>query len=169
MTPDEYQQAALRTEFTPECININTAKAMTSTAGAGNRFDSTVDEIAEAVEKDHQLAKLLHAALGMCTETGEAQDMIKKHLIYGKPLDLANFVEECGDALWYIALGLHAAGVTMEDCMQRNISKLMLRYPDKFTAENALNRDLAAERVAIEGSSDVADENPMRRESRKER
>lgn len=163
MNANEYQQAALRTEFTPDCVNMNRAKFY------NEPLRQYTQEARDAATNDEQLGRLLHAALGMCTEAGEAQDMIKKHLIYGKPLDLANFVEECGDALWYIALGLHAAGVTMEDCMQRNISKLMLRFPDKFTSEKALNRDLAAERVAIEGSSDLADENPMRRESRKDR
>lgn len=137
MTPNEYQKAALRTEHSPEFIN-------------GPSY----------------LSRLMHGAIGMCTEAGELQDMLKKHLIYGKPLDLTNAVEEATDCLWYIAIVLDAAGVSMEDAMIRNITKLQLRYPDKFTSENALNRDLDAERQALEGSSDLADSNPMRRESR---
>lgn len=34
--------------------------------------------------------------------------------------------------------------------LERNINKLRVRYPEKFTAENALNRNLEAERKALE-------------------
>ena len=34
--------------------------------------------------------------------------------------------------------------------MQQNITKLQTRYPDKFTPEAALNRDIAAEVAALE-------------------
>ncbi len=177
MNADDYQKDALRTEFTPECININTTKALhaleargkpTQCAGCQScefRGDHPIvpafgdnDLIAEAVEKDQQLARLLHGALGACTETGELQDMIKKHLIYGKPLDLVNVIEEIGDTMWYLAIVLDACGVTMSDAMQRNITKLRLRYPEKFTSEKALNRDLAAERAALESPAFDIDE-----------
>lgn len=162
MTPNDYQQAALRTEFTPDILTVNRGN-LAKLAREMTERSWTTEELATAATKDMQLARILHAMIGMCTESAELQDMIKKHLIYGKAFDIANVVEECGDQLWYIALALDAAGVTMEDAMQRNITKLRLRYPDKFTNEHALNRDLAAERVAIEGSSDVADNNPIRR------
>lgn len=127
MTPNEYQQKALRTETTPPFV-----AAPFSVPGV-------------------DLARLLHGLLGMCTETGEAQDMVKKHLIYKKPFDATNILEECGDTLWYIALALDACGFTMEQAMDRNIAKLLKRFPEKFTEEAALNRNLEAERHALEG------------------
>lgn len=130
MTPNEYQQLALRTEKTPLFVN------------------KIVD--GEPVP-DLQLSQLMHGAIGMCTETGELQDMLKRHAIYGKPLDLTNVVEECGDKLWYIALALHAAGVSLEDCMKKNVAKLEARYGGSFSTEKALNRDLTAEQKALEG------------------
>jgi NTP pyrophosphatase (non-canonical NTP hydrolase) len=126
--PDEYQQAALRTERTPNFISTHSA--------AGH---------------DEMLGRLLHAALGACTETGELQDMIKKHLIYDRPLDKVNVLEECGDAIWYLSLALSACGYTMSECMERNLDKLRKRFPDKFTTERANERDLDAERAALEG------------------
>ena len=41
--------------------------------------------------------------------------------------------------------------------LTNNISKLQVRYPEKFTEEAALNRDLAAERVELEKVSDCPD------------
>lgn len=140
MTPNEYQKAALRTETTPEFISPT--------------FLALRDPERYASGKDldaGDLGRLLHGLLGMCTETGEAQDMVKKALIYGKPFDKINVLEECGDVLWYIALALDACGFTMEQAMERNIEKLKKRFPDRFTEAAALNRDLAAERAALEG------------------
>jgi NTP pyrophosphatase (non-canonical NTP hydrolase) len=99
---------------------------------------------------DQQVNRLLHAAIGMVTESGEFIDMLKKHLFYGKPLDLVNLQEEIGDQLWYIAIALDALGTTFEAEMRRNIAKLKARYPDKFTSDKAINRDLDAERAVLE-------------------
>ena len=41
--------------------------------------------------------------------------------------------------------------------LTNNISKLQVRYPEKFTEEAALNRDLAAERAELEKVSDCLD------------
>ena len=41
--------------------------------------------------------------------------------------------------------------------LTNNISKLQVRYPEKFTEEAALNRDLAAERAELEKVSDYPD------------
>lgn len=41
---------------------------------------------------------------------------------------------------------------TLEDVMQTNIDKLKARFPEKFTNELALNRDLEAERKVLENS-----------------
>ena len=41
--------------------------------------------------------------------------------------------------------------------LTNNISKLQVRYPEKYTNEAALNRDLAAERVELEKVSDCPD------------
>lgn len=94
--------------------------------------------------------RLLHGAMGLCTEAGELQDQLKKHIFYGKPLDIVNIAEECGDLFWYLAETLTAIDQKFVDVMQRNIDKLRARYPEKFTEEKALNRDLDAERSILE-------------------
>lgn len=107
------------------------------------------DKIYERVELVNTL-RLLHAGMGLATEAGEFVDMLKKHIFYGKPLDVLNLVEELGDSCWYIAIACDALQVSFEDVMKKNISKLKARYPNKFTQEDALNRDLKRERETLE-------------------
>lgn len=97
-------------------------------------------------------ADIVHAIIGVCTEGGESLDVVKKAFFYGKPVDYVNLDEEMGDKLWYIAMYCRARGITIEQLMEQNIKKLRARFPDKFTMEQAITRDLAAERAALEGS-----------------
>lgn len=93
---------------------------------------------------------LLHGGMGVATEAGELLDVIKKHHAYGKEIDLVNLREEIGDVLWYLALLCRATGTTLDQVAYRNIDKLRVRYPQKFTTINALNRDLETERRSLE-------------------
>ena len=88
--------------------------------------------------------------MGMQTETAEFTDALKKSLFYGKTLDTVNLKEELGDLLWYVSIAMDELGTTYEAEMQRVINKLKLRYPEKFTEEDATNRDLVAERKLLE-------------------
>ena len=94
---------------------------------------------------------LLHAIMGLVTESAELLDVLKKRHAYGKPLDLVNLREEAGDVLWYLPLLCRALGVSMNDVAALNIEKLRARYPAKFTTAAALNRNLDAERAILEG------------------
>jgi NTP pyrophosphatase (non-canonical NTP hydrolase) len=132
MTPNEFQKLCLRTEVTPNFVN--------TPASSESKLS----------DHDCKLARLLHGMIGVCTESGELQDMVKKHLVYGKSLDLTNVMEECFDVMWYVSLCLDAAGFSMEEAMERGIAKLRARYPNGFTEEAALNRDLAKERAELE-------------------
>lgn len=92
---------------------------------------------------------IIHAALGTISEAGEILDEILQSIIQDRPIDLTNLREEFGDQLWYQALGLRAVDSTFEDEAFKNIEKLKIRYPNQFTSENALERDLQAEKVAL--------------------
>jgi NTP pyrophosphatase (non-canonical NTP hydrolase) len=100
---------------------------------------------------DAPTIRLLHAFMGMATESSEALDMLKKHLMYGKPLDKVNAAEEIGDVLWYAAVALDTLGVSFEEIMDKNIAKLQKRFGNKFTSDAAINRDVVAERKILEG------------------
>ena len=176
-----------------------------------------------------QRLNLMHMNWGIVTEMGEAIDPIKKHIAYGKELDLVNIGEEIADTCWYIANKarlflseeasqalwseeifkccildfeaekaleikdlfdvtevFHAVSKNintfsshyMEEDLERdsvgidnmtllfkvaeflkldfwqlltnNIQKLQVRYPEKFSNELALNRNLEEERKVLE-------------------
>jgi NTP pyrophosphatase (non-canonical NTP hydrolase) len=111
----------------------------------------------EAISKrssEPMIVRLDHAAMGLTTEIGEFVDVLKKYKIYGKPIDTVNLQEEIGDIFWYIALACNAlGGVKMSGIMERNIAKLKARYPEKYTNENALERNLETERQILESKN----------------
>jgi len=102
---------------------------------------------------DTDLLDDLHMILGMQTEAAEIADLYKKHIAYGKTLDLVNLKEEIGDLMWYIANMCNLHGWDLLEILATNIEKLKARYPDKFTNEQALNRDLVKERDILEGKN----------------
>lgn len=99
---------------------------------------------------EHSQERLIHAQMGMQTETAEFTDALKKSLFYGKPLDTVNLKEELGDLLWYVAIAMDELGTDFSTEAARVISKLKSRYPDKFTSECAENRNLETERKVLE-------------------
>ena len=115
MSPEEYVKAAVKTESP-----IN-------------------DNIFEKV-KDPQKLRMLHAAMGMATESSEFLDILKKHFFYGKPLDMTHAKKEVGDILWYMAVFCDATGTDFEELMQMNIDKLRARYEGNFSQDKAINR-----------------------------
>lgn len=94
--------------------------------------------------------RLLHAAMGMQTECAEFTDQLKKHVFYGKPLDVTNLKEEIGDLLWYLSLAMDELKTDFPQEQNRVINKLKVRYPSKFSSENALTRNLSDERRELE-------------------
>lgn len=84
------------------------------------------EEIVKGLAADS--AHLLHMVVGVCGEAGELLDAVKKHVIYGKTLDMDNVVEELGDLEFYLE-GIRAAlGVSRQTTLSANISKLAVRY-----------------------------------------
>lgn len=99
---------------------------------------------------DKSNIRLLHAAIGMCTEAGEFIDQLKKAIFYGKPLDKVNLLEETGDIFYYLGIALDELGSDFDTEQRKNIAKLKARYGDKFSSEAAINRDLDTEREILE-------------------
>lgn len=100
-------------------------------------------------------AGIVHAIVGMATETAEMIQALLNTIEDGKPFDMTNFVEEMGDELWYKTLGAMASGKTLDQIAWINTKKLAVRYPDKFTSEAALNRNLHGERAVLEAGNRI--------------
>lgn len=84
---------------------------------------------------------LILSALGLCGESGEFADAIKKNRYHGHPIPIAKLVEELGDILWYVSRATAAMGFDMEWIATRNINKLKARYPEGFSSERSIDRE----------------------------
>lgn len=84
---------------------------------------------------------LLHAVIGISGESGELIDAVKKHVFYGKDLDVNNVKEELGDILFYVGMACNALGISMDDVLDQNVEKLSKRYKEKFTEKEAIERN----------------------------
>ena len=84
---------------------------------------------------------LLNALMGLCGESGEAIDLMKKHLFQGHELDRDALIKELGDVAWYLAEAATGLGVDLSDVLQRNLDKLHARYPQGFDTQRSQRRE----------------------------
>lgn len=76
---------------------------------------------------------LLTAAIGLGSESGELQEIVKKMLFQGKPLNegnISHLSRELGDIIWYWTNACNALGIEPNDVIAENVKKLKARYPD---------------------------------------
>lgn len=134
-------------------MNVEMMKHLTNKLSV---FASTVGATApEGLGEDSSLRavnlRILHGAIGMFGEAGELLEAVGNQQVTGH-LDMVNVSEEIGDTQWYAAIVVDECGVGMDRILKSNIAKLSARYPDKFSIAACENRDLAAERVALEAN-----------------
>lgn len=84
---------------------------------------------------------LINSVMGLCGESGEAIDIVKKWLAQGHLLDKAHLASELGDVAWYLAEAATALGLDLEDILQANLDKLERRYPEGFSTEKSVSRE----------------------------
>ena len=83
---------------------------------------------------------LINGVMGLCGESGEAIDLVKKWLAQGHELDKEKLAKELGDICWYLAETATAIGYDLEDIMAANIETLTTRYPQGFEAARSIHR-----------------------------
>ena len=83
---------------------------------------------------------LINGVMGLCGESGEVIDIVKKHLHQGHALDREKLIKELGDVAWYLAEIATALNVSLEDVLEGNIQKLRQRYPEGFDTEKSIHR-----------------------------
>lgn len=100
------------------------------------------DKFVELLFKVMPIAMMkAHCALGATGEAGELADCIKREIIYGKPLDRANLIEELGDLKFYIQATQLVYGISEQEVLQANADKLSERYAGlAYSDEQAIAR-----------------------------
>jgi len=92
---------------------------------------------------------LLTSAIGLGSESGEFQEIVKKLFFQGKSLTEEtkfHMKRELGDILWYWTNACRALELDPNDVISENVTKLKARYPggdfDPFYSENRKEGDL---------------------------
>ena len=87
--------------------------------------------------------RLLTAALGLGSETGEFVEIVKKMFLQGKPASEDNIFHmkiELGDIMWYWATACIALKLDPYEVIQENQDKLEARYGEKFEVDRSEHR-----------------------------
>ena len=84
--------------------------------------------------------RLLTAALGLGSETGEFVEIVKKMFLQGKPPSDENIFHmkrELGDIMWYWVTACAALGLDPYEVINENQEKLAARYGEKFEVQRS--------------------------------
>ena len=87
-----------------------------------------------------EVPRLLTAALGLGSETGEFVEIVKKMILQGKPASDENIFHmkrELGDIMWYWTTACASLGLDPFEVISENQKKLEARYGEKFEVERS--------------------------------
>ena len=103
---------------------------------------SSLDERMKEIDSTSPIesAKLLTAALGLGSETGEFVEIVKKMFLQGKPADEDNIYHmkrELGDIMWYWTTACMALKLDPYEVIKENQDKLEARYGEKFEVDRS--------------------------------
>jgi len=91
-------------------------------------------------DSDIKMPRLLTAALGLGSETGEFVEIVKKMVLQGKPPSEDNIFHmkrELGDIMWYWATACSSLGLDPYEVIHENQVKLEARYGEKFEVQRS--------------------------------
>ena len=94
------------------------------------------------VEKNSNIKtpRLLTAALGLGSETGEFVEIVKKMYLQGKPPSEDNIFHmkrELGDIMWYWVTSCASLNLDPFEVISENQEKLAARYGEKFEVQRS--------------------------------
>ena len=84
--------------------------------------------------------RIKNAVMGLCGETGEIVDAVKKYFFHGHELDVSNVIEELGDVLYYLCWFAIEMDIDFSEICFENMQKLEKRYPNGFSSDRSINR-----------------------------
>ena len=91
-------------------------------------------------ESDIKTPRLLTAALGLGSETGEFVEIVKKMFLQGKPASDENIFHmkrELGDIMWYWVTACAALDLDPFEVITENQKKLEARYGEQFEVQRS--------------------------------
>ena len=121
------------------------------TSNESNNYDHLHRRIEELRNSEPVInpSLLLTSGIGLASEGGEFNEIIKKMFFQGKPLNEENVFHmkrELGDIFWYWTNACRALNLDPNEFIAENVKKLESRYPggafDAHYSENRQDGDL---------------------------
>lgn len=131
-----------------EAVTSKESQDLTSFMGQLDSLDGNYEAYGSEGEYMHgpdiSVPLLLCGAIGLGSETGELQEIVKKVLFQGKPLTddtVFHMKRELGDIIWYWINACRALNLDPDDVISENVRKLESRYPGgEFDVHHSENR-----------------------------
>ena len=103
---------------------------------------TSLDARMKEIDSSSQIesTRLLTAALGLGSETGEFVEIVKKMFLQGKPSSEENIFHmkrELGDIMWYWVTACMALELDPVEVISENQKKLEARYGEQFTVDQS--------------------------------
>ncbi len=119
------------------------------TSDPSKDFEAFIARLRELQEAGANMPRLLTAGIGLASEGGEFDEIVKKFIFQGKEYNEDNIFHlkrELGDIIWYWAQACMALNLNPSDVIAENVTKLEGRYPggefDVWYSENRKDGDL---------------------------
>jgi NTP pyrophosphatase (non-canonical NTP hydrolase) len=131
-------------------VDLNAYKEFVAavTSDASNDLETLIVRLRELNETVN-IALLMTGGTGLASEGGEFNEIIKKCIFQGKPMNdetVFHMKRELGDIAWYFVNACRAIGEDPNDVIAENVRKLEARYPggsfDVYYSENRQEGDL---------------------------
>lgn len=114
------------------------------TSNESNDLELFITRIKELSHSGVNIPLLLTAGIGIASEGGEFNEIVKKVIFQQKPLtpeNIHHLQSELSDILWYWINGCRALNIDPNEVIAWNVKKLESRYPGgKFDAHYSENR-----------------------------
>jgi NTP pyrophosphatase (non-canonical NTP hydrolase) len=101
------------------------------------------DRVGEIDKAGIQAPRLITAAMGLGSETGEFTEIVKKMFLQGKPPSEENIFHmkrELGDIMWYWSTACMALNLDPFEVIEENRAKLEARYGEQFEVKRSEHR-----------------------------
>jgi hypothetical protein len=116
------------------------------TSNVSKDDEAFIARIRELSAQGVQVARLNTAGMGLASEGGEFDEIVKKILFHGKEYNADNVFHmkrELGDIIWYWTNACIALGLDPNEVIAENVTKLEARYPGgKFSVWHSENRQV---------------------------
>ena len=136
-----------------QAVTSKESNDLTSFMNRLDRVDANFESYGSEGEYMHgpdiNVPLLLTGSIGLCSESGELIEIVKKIMFQGKPLNEENVFHmkrELGDIMWYWINTCRSLDLDPNEVIAENVRKLEARYPggkfDVYHSENRKDNDI---------------------------